>query len=141
MSLDIDSLAIDPKLVSEGSWGNFSGASFLIARYNSPEAQRVRNEAVLENLEAIQAGGDKAVAANEVITLRVLTESILLGWKGLTKGGKELKFTKALAKQYLADPRFGELREFVENYSVSRANYQEKTEQAVADTVKTTAAS
>jgi hypothetical protein len=139
MSLDIDSLAIDQAKANEGTWGTFSGAKFLIARYNNPKAQALRNEIVLANLEVVQAGGEAAEAVNAELNTRVLSETILLGWEDLTKGGEPLPFSPEVARTYIEDPRFAELRQFIENYSVARGNYQEKSEAEVADLVKDTA--
>lgn len=141
MSLDIESLAVEPELANGGVWKEFAGASWLIGRYNNEKANSIRSKQVLENLEVIQAGGEAAEKLQERFTLEVLAKAVLLGWKGVTKGGEELEFSEELAYQYLSDPRFSELRNFIENTSVSRANFQHKNEEEVVEQVKDSAVS
>ena len=139
--LDIDSLAVEPELANGGVWKEFNGAKWLIARYNSEKAAALRSKQVLDNLEVIQAGGEEAEKLQEVFNLDVLSNCILIGWEGVTSKGEPLEYSPELARKYLADPRFAELRNFVENASVVRSNFQAKAEEEVAEQVKDTAAS
>jgi len=139
--LDIDSLAVDPKLSKEGVWVPFMGAELLIARNNNEDANRMRQQLSFENLEVLQKGGEEAEAANEEIQAKVLAHCILRDWRGFTSGGKELKYSPELGLKYLSDPRFVDFYQFVENISMNRGKYREQAESEAVETVKDTAAS
>lgn len=139
--LDLDTLAVDPSAAEEGTWATFMGGRFLIARHNCDKANQLRSKLTLENWEAITAGDEKSEEKAKEITARVTAESILLNWEGIAKGGKALKYTPELGYQHLFDPRFRDLAQFIENYSLNRANYREKAEREVVESVKDSAAS
>ena len=139
--LDIDSLAVDPALSEEGTWADFMGAKFKIARGNSAKARHLSSKLFLENWDVLNAGGEDADKVAEAINVKVLANTVLLDWEGVTSGGKELKYSPELGEKYLGDPRYPDLRQFIENYSHNRSNYRERAEQEVAESVKDSAAS
>jgi len=141
MSLDIESLAIDPVKAEKGTWVSYSGAKFLVARSNNDKAQTLQNELAMANLEILQAGTEASDAKSDEIQLKVLTQHVLLDWSDMTAAGKELKYTPKIGEKYLADPRFKDLKQFIQNVSMNRENYKEKTEAQVAEIVKPTAVS
>ena len=139
--LDIESLSVDPTAAEEGTWASFMGARLLIARHNCDKALQTRAKLALENWDKISKQDDEAEEISRDINFRVMAEAILLDWENITKGGKPLKYTPEIGFEYLRDPRFRDLAQFVENYSLNRGNYREKAEQEVADSVKSSAAS
>ena len=139
--LELDTLAVDPAAAEEGTWANFMGGRFLIARHNCDKANQLRSKLTLENWEKITAGDEAAEELARQITARVTAETILLGWEGVAKDGKPLKYIPEIGYQYLIDPRFRDLAQFIENYSLNRANYREKAEREVTESVKDSAAS
>lgn len=139
--LELNTLAVDPTASEEGTWANFLGGRFLIARHNCEKANQLRAKLTLENWDKISAGDEAAEELAREITARVTAETILLGWEGVTKDGKAVEYTPELGYQYLIDPRFRDLSQFIENYSLNRANYREKAEREVVESVKGSAAS
>lgn len=137
--LDIDSLAVDPTASEEGTWANFMGAKFLIARSNNSKATQLRAKLALENWDELTAGDEKAEDLSREIDTKVLAETVLLGWENVTKGGKPVKYKPEIGYQYLIDPRFRDLLEFVQRYSFNRANYQEQAESEITESVKDSA--
>lgn len=139
--LDIDSLAVDPTAAEEGVWASFMGAKFKIARSNSDRANHLRAKLTLARWDEITGGGEEAEQIANEVQARVLAESVLLDWEGVTKAGKPIKYTPDLAFEYLNNPRFRDLAQFVENYSLNRGNYRDRVETEVAESVKDSAAS
>lgn len=142
--LNIESLAVDPKLASEGSWTKFAGAEFLIARNSNPKADQLRNQLFLsgDNMSIIQAGGEAMEKLAQEIDIEVMSQAILLDWKDVGDSkGKPIKYSPAVGKKFLGDEKYRDLHKFVENYSLNRANFRDRIEQDVAETVKPTAAS
>lgn len=139
--LDIDSLAVDPSAAEEGTWASFMGAKFLIARHNSDKANLLRSKLTLEKWDEVTAGDANSEQVAKQINAKVLAEAVLLGWEGVVKGGEEIPYTPEVGYQYLVDPRFRDLAQFVENYSLNRANYRQRAEHEVIESVKDSAAS
>lgn len=139
--LNIETLAVDPKLAIEGTWAPFAGGKFLIARYNNPVAEQMRNSLFLtgDNMKVLQAGGEKADALAVEIEMEVMTTAVLLDWDDVAEADKALKYTPEVGKRLLTDERYRELLKFIENYSIQRGNYRERTEAEVSDSVKATA--
>lgn len=140
--LNLTKLAVDPVLASEGTWADYAGGRFLIARFNNPKAQELRSSLALKQMALLQSGTDEGEAAAQAINVEVLAHTILLAWEGVSEDGKTaVAYTPEVGVKYLADPRFAELKEFIQNFSFNRENYQEKVEAEVTKSVKTTAVS
>lgn len=139
--LDIDSLAVDPVAAESGVWANFMGARFLIARHNNEAGAFTRSKLALQKWDILSAGGPEADKAAAEISSQVTASHVLLDWEGVYSGGKAIKYTPERGLKYLTDPRFRDLQQFIENFSMNRANYREKAEQEVTDSVKDSAAS
>lgn len=139
--LDIDSLAVDPSAAEEGVWASFMGAKFKIARHNSDRANQMRAKLTLARWDDITRGDEAAETLAAEIGARVLAESVLLDWKDVTQGGEPVTYTADVGFDYLNNPRFRDLAQFVENFSLNRGNYREKAEEEAAESVKDSAAS
>lgn len=139
--LDINSLAVDPTLSEEGTWIEYLGARFKIARANNRKAKALRSRLVLDNWDLLQADGEAADTKAREIDTKVIAHAVLLDWDGVADGEKPLKYTPELGEKYLSDPRFSDLYSFIEIASNNRANFREKAEKEVAESVKDSAAS
>ena len=139
--LEINSLSVDPTSAEEGTWATFMGAKFLIARHNSDRANQLRSTLTLERWEEITAKDEKADELARQIGTKVLAEAVLLDWKDVGDKGVEIQYTPEVGFQYLIDPRFRDLVQFIENYSMNRSNYRERATAEIADSVKSTAVS
>lgn len=139
--LDIDSLAVDPTAAEEGVWASFMGARFKIARHNSNKANALRARLTLDRWEELTAGTEDSDRIANEVNAKVLAETVLLDWEGVTKGGKPLEYDAKIGLEYLIDPRFRDLVQFIENFSLNRGNYREKAEEQAAESVKDSAAS
>lgn len=138
--LDLKFLRADKKASEEGTWAEYFGGKFLIARFNNDNATQLRAKLTIENYDALMKGGEEAVALNTEINARVMAETILLDWKDVGENGVELSFSKEAAFAYFSDPSLKDFYQFVENYSLNRTNYQTKAEEKVITSVKNTSA-
>jgi len=139
--LDIESLAVDPTAAEEGVWATFMGAKFKIARYNSDRVNFLRSKLTLDKWDALTAGDENSDAIANDIAARVLSEAVLIEWEGVSKGGEPLPYSAEVGYEYLINPRFRDLNQFIENFSMNRANFRERAEEEVAESVKDSAAS
>lgn len=142
MSLDLDSIAVDPNLSQEGVWAKFLGGEFLLAR-RGPEYNARLGSLYNENLATIKDKTQPEVSGRMVLEIyqRAFADTVLKGWRGITKGGVELEFSPETAFQILSDPRQAELATFLEQFSLNHGNYQAAVEAEVANDVKSSAVS
>ena len=87
-----------------GAWVPYTGdIEFLIARSNNPTYARKLTKLFDRNRQLLNTKGKAAEAKAEEITIDVMAEAILLGWKGtFTWKGQPLPYSKENAKTVLA---------------------------------------
>lgn len=114
--------AVDQDAEENGTWAEYRGGKFLIARNSNIRFQRAINRLQQPHFKKIMKGKLDPQVAREA-TCEAMAEGILMGWKEVVdESGKAVKFTKETAKQYLlADTDF---REFVAEFSDDSANYR-----------------
>lgn len=141
--LDLNSVRVDPVLATEGTWVKFSGAEFLLARFNNRAAENARALLSLDFYTELSTRDGEITPADEKVfqTLqnRVLSEHVIKGWKGIGIGGVELEFSKEEAFRILEDEGFDELRQFLVMESLKRENFVTKEIAAVKKDVKPSA--
>jgi DNA-binding PucR family transcriptional regulator len=145
--LMLSSIAIDPSLSAGGVWAPYMGGEFLLARkgsnYNARLAELYNEHRdVLEKRNEDQTLTPPAVAKMQEIYTIAFCEHCLLDWRNVgEKGEGELKYTAELGTKLLLDPRYAELAQFLESYSLNHMNYRSAAEQEVAKVVKSSAVS
>jgi hypothetical protein len=115
--LDIFStFAVDEKAETEGRWVEYgNGVSFLIARANNNNYNRLLSSLYKRNKVALEAKGDAATALNDNLMVEVLAKTILLGWQGdIALKGEKLEYSVENAKKILAHKDF---RRYISNLS------------------------
>ena len=114
--------SVDQNAEENGTWAEYRGGQFLIARNSNIRFQRAINRLQQPHFKKIMKGKLDPQIARES-TCEAMAEGILLDWKDVVdERGKEVKFTKELGKQYLlADTDF---REFVAEFSDDSANFR-----------------
>ncbi len=115
--LDIFStFAVDEKAETEGRWVEYgNGVSFLVARANNNNYNRLLSSLYKRNKVALEAKGDAATALNDNLMVEVLAKTILLGWKGdIALKGEKLEYSVENAKKILAHKDF---RRYISNLS------------------------
>ena len=146
--LDLQTLAIDVDAAENGKWFTYlNGSELLIRRYNNERADQLRTQLTMERWEELSTNAEdpeSIVRAGEVlkeIELAVITEEILVDWKGIGFGGEIVKYTPEVGRQFLGDKRFRDLRKFVENQSMNTGHWREKVASEITESVKDSAAS
>lgn len=139
MPLCLEDIAIDPALAEAGTWMDFMGGRFLIARKGNSykEAQIALYS---EHRELIKSNTVEGNAKALEIERRLFAEFILLDWDVVDREQNPVPYTKELGYQMVCDPRYGELVDRIEMYSLVHKNYQQ-VEEEVAEEVKSSAAS
>lgn len=141
---DIDSLAVDPKKSVEGTWVKFLGlenTQLKIARHNNRKAENARSARLYQFYQELKDDKDPAVIEQKFrqVQAEVMAEFILLDWKGISKGGKELPYSVDNAIALLSDPKYEDLYQWVFNESTKKEHYELANETAVVEDVKDSA--
>ena len=113
--------ATDEKLESEGKWFPLSkDAQVLVARSgNQRYVSALREKAQEAQLDL--ASGEEANQMAEEIMIDVMSETVLLGWKGITDKGAEVPYSAKQAKTYLNIKDFRrKVQGFSENFEAFR---------------------
>lgn len=123
--MDVGDLFTDEKSENEGVWvdaadydRSLQGLQLKIARLMNPGMSRMLDEEVRN--AGPKYDDDEAVRTD--ITIRCYAKHVLKGWKGLTNGGKAVKYTEELAEEYLA--RSTDLRNVVTRISQDRTRFK-----------------
>lgn len=137
--LNLDSIAVDPNLAESGTWFEYMGGRFLVAREGR------RSDALLmqlynENLALLKSetheGNLKAIEINN----RVFAETILLDWADIVDADKNpIPYTPELGVKLVENPLMGELVTAIQRFSRMHSNYRAVVEAEVAEDVKNTA--
>lgn len=137
--LNLDSIAVDPDLAESGTWFEYMGGRFLVAREGR------RSDALLmqlynENLALLKSetheGNLKAIEINN----RVFAETILLDWADIVDKDKNpIAYTPELGMKLVENPMMGELVTAIQRFSRMHSNYRAVVEAEVAEDVKNTA--
>lgn len=141
-----DQFATDPKLELEGTWVEVGSAlrtlengesdpasvpSILVARQANKRHNRLVTAQYEANKTVLEGKDDAADDKNEEITINVMSQSILMGWKNFSFKGETLKdgWDIGTAKRLLGVKDF---RALVHAKSLEFANYKIKQDSADA---------
>ncbi len=141
---DLDVVAVDPHLSAEGKWMKFMGGEFLIARWNNRKAEALRQEMHMEFYKELSEMEDGKMPEGlekrfDTVQARIMSEAILLGWKGVGKAGELIEYSSEAAFEILNDPKFLDLVQFIQNSSINRENYSVANTEKVIKDVKASA--
>lgn len=116
--MDISKIKRDSNKISEGQWvKDIPEAGDLALRVrgmSSPMVQALMSRKIraVEKSDRNRDGSPKMQVATR-ITSEVLAEAVLLDWAGLTDNGKEVKYSKALANEWLTNPDYKDFADAV----------------------------
>lgn len=145
--LMLSSIAIDPTLSVGGVWAPYMGGEFLLARKGSSYNARLaelynENRAELEQRNEDQTLTPHAAAKMQEIYTIAFCEHCLLDWRNVgEKDQGAIAYSPELATKLLLDPRYAELAQYLESYSLNHMHYRSVAEQEVAKVVKSSAVS
>lgn len=123
--MELNDLRTNEKAENEGVWEDFGGGTkVLIARIGNKRYETRLNALMKPYKRQIRAGSMPDETMDKII-IQVMSETIVLGWEGLTENGKALKYSEAEANRILTDPRYKEFRNLVSDAAQDAAIYRE----------------
>jgi len=119
---ELDSIRIDLKKSEDGIWVDYEGdIKLLIARKPNPRYEDALHTLIEKLNRAITKEDDID------LTRQAVAQCVLLGWKNLCEGGKEIPYSTEKALELLRDPSLRDLYEFVLVSAHDREAYRKKT--------------
>lgn len=101
MKFDINDFRTDDNAKQEGVWVDFGGsAEFKIASLDNPEFQKAFRR---KTKPYADMGREIPEKDQEAIMNECLAKHVVLGWKGVFDGDKELKFTTEAALRLMSE--------------------------------------
>ena len=125
------SYGTDLKKEVEGQWFDLvmiEGCRVKVARAGNPNYIKLMRKLYKPFTKQLRRGKDIPQEVEEKIQLQLMSETILLDWKGMPgEKDKEVPFTKEVSKMLLGDPELKELKDEINSYSEEFEAY--KTEE------------
>lgn len=111
--MDIKKFASDTKSEEQGVWVPLDESTkLLIARTNNPRFQKALRRELKPHRQAIRMNALSDGIAEKVMN-KVLADTILLGWEGMTENGKAMVYSKEAAEELFGRPHLKDFRQFV----------------------------
>jgi hypothetical protein len=126
--MDICITPINKDAEENGSWGEYMGVGLLIARGNNTNFRRSFRRLTKPHKREIDKG-TLSDSESESILCQALAESILVGWKNLKVGGKNIEYSVANAKSLLLND--SDCRDYVQNFADDLDNFIKQDEEEV----------
>lgn len=124
--MDFKNVKTDTKLSEAGVWIEHDDeTSFLVARSGNKKFNALFNKMIAPYRQQFERGklnNDKQVE----IMCKCMSETILLGWEGLTMDGKELVYSKDQAYELLSMEGADEFRDLIMAYSMDAENFRQE---------------
>jgi len=122
--MELNDLKSDLKKESEGVWCSFDDdTQFLIGKINSKLHRDITEKFIRPKRAMIKRNlvSDKELTN---INAEIVSQSILLDWKGLMIDGKEIKYSREVCKNIWLDESLASFREWIEEHAVDTDIYK-----------------
>lgn len=124
--------ATDEKLETEGAWIKRGDAEFLIARAGNRKFARALAAEIEDHQDVLEGKDDAADKCSDEIMGRVMSKTILLGWRGNVQfAGEAVTYSSTQAEQMLAAHK--DFRKWVNSKADEREHYRVKVEKQLGN--------
>ncbi len=134
--MELNDTRVNPTSEVEGVWVDVADdAAIKLARYMNPSHKKYIQHR-LEPYKAMIRRNAVPDSVMEAIELDATLKHVLLGWRGLMKGGKKLTYTEAAARELMVNPAFNWFPEFVKESSQDMTLFREQELEDAKEEVK-----
>lgn len=109
------SFATDESAEKQGVIVEYGTAKFKVARKGNQAYRKLLGKLYKMNRFVLESKGDAAEKKSDEILSTVISQTILLGWEGVTSNGKPLPYSQEAAYDLLL--KLKEFRAFIDNAS------------------------
>lgn len=123
--MDLNSLKLDLKKEVDGIWVPIDATTeLLIARMHNPNFNKLFERLSAPFRQSARKGimGDEK--AQELMNT-VIAKTVIVGWKGLSRDGKNIKYSEAVALELLNDKTLSSFRELIIDIASNEANFRD----------------
>lgn len=123
--MDLNSLQLDLKKEIDGIWVPIDATTELcIARMHNPNFNKLFEKLAAPFRQSARKGimGDEK--AQEIMNT-VISKTIIVGWKGLLKDGKTIKYSESMALKLLNDKKLASFKELIIDVASNEANFRD----------------
>lgn len=121
--MELNKFRIDSGKSEKGVWVDVDDGRLLIARMFNPQWSKTIKE-LTEQHRGVDGKKELSDEENAKIINQTMSETILLGWEGLTFNGKEYPYSKENCLELLSNKEFTEFREYVWKMASDIENYR-----------------
>ena len=122
--MELNDVRVDPVKVDEGVWIDIpAGGRLKIARWNNRAFLTLQSRLVDEHNQKTNGKEISSEQGRDFLN-KVVSETILLDWEGLTQDGKPLPYSKEKCYEILSDPSLMDFRDDVVLKAQLQANYR-----------------
>lgn len=130
--MDINTLATDTDATENGIWfylDSEESSGFLIARLGNAKYRVAAAKHIGPHAQAMTRGALK-IDTQDRLLAKVLAETVILNWKGITQGvdtkgePKPFKYTKEACEAFLVEPKYQDLVKQLIEFANESANYR-----------------
>ena len=123
--MDLRKFASNATKEREGVWIDLDETTKVkIARMDNPAFKKAMQRELGPYKQAVRSG-TLSEQQSEKIMAKVLAETILVDWKGMTEEGKELAYSVDEAQRILSAPHLQDFRKMVVSFSEDAALFRE----------------
>ena len=124
--MELENLRTNSVLENNGVWKSIGNAKVLVASLDNPEYTAMLAIETKPYQMLNRAGGEIPTADIELITIKVIANTILKGWENITIKGEVIPYTIKNAVMVLTDyPRF---RDAIAIIASDISNYRDSEE-------------
>jgi len=134
---DISKNKRDRKAEEQGKWMPWQGgSSFLVARNNNSGYKAFINKVLRDNSAVLENADELAIAdqISDQALIEGVARHLLVDWKGVTDGGKAIKYSANVAIAILEE--HDDLARAISTFATSRDNYLVKVDDKDAANLK-----
>jgi hypothetical protein len=115
--MDIKEIAVDSARIEKGDWigdlPEMGDVELHVRGIGNSDYRKLQQKLIEGVPRSKRVGGRISQEDNDRISNECLVETVLLGWRGITNGGKPLPFSKEKAREMIFEPDYRRFREAV----------------------------
>ncbi len=136
------SYGTDLKAEVEGQWFDLAlidGVKVKVARAGNPNYKKALKRLYKPYTKQLRRGKDIAQDVEDRIQLDLLLDTLLKDWAGMPgEDGKDVPYSKKVAKELLMDPELKELKEEILGFTEEFEAYQDASDEELEKNLKST---
>lgn len=130
--MDLKDISLDIDKQQNGVWSEIDNeTSVLVARMHNKEFNKLFAKLSAPHRQRVRRGILNEVTSEKIMN-ETLAKTVLLGWKGLMRDGKEVKYSVKEALALFSNDKFITFKELILEIASNEENYRDEEIQETA---------